>query len=424
MRPHPLICIASVLISAAMTCAFAGETRFTLGVGYDQITQGYYLSEIDTFAVDEDSLLTIKRTTDEISTPRLKSRIAWLGSVSQRTELELDNLTLLSNEDIRNSTRMRLEAGALDLTNELEFRGIWDGAESERVGYFTNELRARFKPEIANGLFLVADESFELLRFDGSGLYTFDYNYNRFKIGVERQFGWVDYLLVAYRNDIRDVPDSSRIDYTRHRGIIELYWSPTWNLTIDLENEVSRTESNKEADLDDRLQELLDAEIIYRASERIRFEISDLFEYTDYDTQDVVSFNSIYNLASVECSYEFARGAEFYVKPSLTLFWSEYFEFEEQDFEQRALEYGFDISQGDWLWCDISHTYGRRDYTYDVSEFYTDYTLNELDILADLKVYDGLRLNLIFSVDWEDHELEADDNVLSLFSAGLDYRFR
>lgn len=424
MKFHFLIQAFIILGASLWQSILADDTRITLGIGYDQIAQGYYLNEIDTLAVDEDSLFKLRRTTDEISTPRLKSRVVWNRDMAKGTTLEFDNLTLISDEDIRNNIRGTFETGHLELSNEFEFRGLWEEDDSDRVGYLTNEIRAGFKPPLGRGFYMIADESFEILRFDGEGLYTFDYNYNRLKIGIEKQFGWVDYILLAYRNDIRNVPDSSRINYARHRAIMELYWSPVSSITLDIENEISRTESNKESNLDDRIQEFLDAEFIFRLTERFSLDVKNLFEYTDYDTQDVVNFNSIYNVGSLEGSYEFIDGLEFNAGPSYTIFWSESVIFEEQDYEQFALEYGFDISLGDRLWCDISHTYGKRDYTHENSEFYTDYTLNELDILGDIKIYKNLRLNLILSIDWENHTIKDDDNRLSLLNIGLDYHFR
>jgi hypothetical protein len=44
--------------------------------------------------------------------------------------------------------------------------------------------------------------------------------------------------------------------------------------------------------------------------------------------------------------------------------------------------------------------------------------------MGDLEICDRLRLNVIASIDWENHNLAGDDNSLSLISAGVDYLFR
>ena len=426
---HLLLIAATVGSAALVSVSALGQMpadrfRLTVGLGYDQITQGYYLSQIDTLAVDEDSLIYLKQTSDALDDIRLKTRFEWSAPGLKTGYFKVDNLTYLSDEDLRNSLVLSFKSGPLTLENDFHARGVWDEGETSRRGYLTNAITGRFKPELSDDFFLILKNSFELVRHDGSGDYDFDYNYNKLSVGFEKEFGWTDLIALTYRNDIRVVNDSTRLNYTRHRALFELNWSPTFDISIELENELMRIESDKEDDLDDGWEELIEGKATVHLGDKWKTGLRNLFEYVAYDSQDVVNFDYLYNTTELSISRSLATYSEIFVKPSALLFSSKYIEFEQQNYEQYALEYGFDISSGDWLWLSVSHKIGRRDYRHEADEFYTDYLLNQLNLMGDLKILANVRLNTILSIDWEDHELVGDDNNLSLFSIGVDYRFR
>jgi hypothetical protein len=428
---HLLLIVGTIGSAVLVSVSASGQMpadrfRLTVGLGYDHITQGYYLSQIDTLAVDEDSLTYLKQTSDALNDIRLKTRLEWSAPGLTTGYFKFDNLTYLSNEDLRNSLVLSFRSGPLTLENDFHARGVWDEGKTSQKGYLTNTIGGRFKPEISDGFFFVLRNSFELVRYDGSSEYEyyFDYNYNKLSIGFEKQFGWTDQIALIYRNDMRVVSDSTRLNYTRHRALFELNWSPTFDISLELENELMRIESDKENDLDDGWEELIEGRATLHLGDKWKAGLRNLFEYVAYDSQDVVNFDYTYNTTELLISRNLSTYSEIFVKPSALLFSSKYTEFEQQDYEQYAVEYGFDISRGDWLWLSVSHKIGHRDYRHEADEFYTDYLLNQLNLLGNLKIFANVRLNTILSIDWEDHEQDGDDNNLSLFSIGVDYRFR
>jgi len=419
-----ILTIASPLARDGLAQAPESSLRISAGFGYDMIEQGYYLSDSDTLLIDEDSLLTLKRESEEISTMRLKSLVDWTVRPSDDREYRVSNLAIATEEDIRNNLQLGLTTGAFRLDNEFEFRAILNREETDRVGYFTNQTTTRFEPEIASGWKLKTREAFEILRFDGDGAYSYDYNYNRFQLGIEKRFGWFNSFELYYRNDLRDVTDSTRLGYIRHRGVFEVNWSPSYVLDIELENQLTRNESLKESDVDDGWENYFEADVTLRPNMSLSIRFSETLEYAVYDTQEVVSFNSVYSLSEIKLSRYVSPMFEIFVEPSYKVFWSEYVEFEEQDYNQYAVEVGLDYASGTRLWFTAYHKIGKRDYTFADGEFYTDYILNRLTVLGNVELMKGLRFDLLLSVDWEDHDSEIDDNDLILVSAGLDYRFK
>jgi len=424
---HLLLLSSAIVLVAAGSSLLAESSNenltLSLGLGYDQITQGYYLSVADTLAIDEDSITTLRQTSDAINAFRLKSSVNWMKQVSSNGNLELNNLSFISDEDFRNNLDLRFRIGSITLENQLDVRAVWNTEDVSRAGYVTNSITGKVRPELTSGMFFIAKNSFEFVRYDGSDDFSFDYNYNKLSVGLEKEFGWTDLIAFTYRNDHRIVGDSARLNYTRHRALFELNWSPSLELFIEVRNELTRILSNKEDNIDDAWEEYLETELTIFPSYRWRIRVRNQFEYSVFDSQDVVNLDYIYNTAELKLSYFPAIALELFIKPSAAMFWSRYEEFQEQDYEQVAAEYGFDLSPSDRLWVNASHKIGKRDYTSDTNEFYSDYILNQFNLLGDLRIYGGLNLNAIISVDWENHDPREDDNRLSLVSIGLDYRF-
>lgn len=396
---------------------------FSIGFGYDQISQGYYLTIIDTLAIDEDSITTLKQTSEEINALRIKTSVDWTHRVGKESEINVNNLSLLSDDDLRDNLELSYKIGSLTLKDHIDVRAVWNVDAASATGYVTNSLTGKLRPRIGNGMYLVAKNSFDVVRYNGSDEFSFDYNYNRFSLGIEREFGWTDLIALTYRNDQRVVSDSTRLNYSRHRILFDFNWSPSYTFSVYLNNEVMRILSNKENNYDDGWENYLETELTVRPSLNWKFDIENRFEYAVFDSQDFVNFDYLYNTSELTVSHFPSTDLELFVKPSAAIFWSRYEEFRDQDYHQLAVEYGFDLSIGDRLWVDTSHKFGRRDYSGDMSGFYTDYILNQFNLLGDLKIYGGLSLNSIVSIDWENHDLREDDNNLSLISVGLDYRF-
>jgi hypothetical protein len=254
----------------------------TVGLGYDKMTQGYYLSLIDTLTLDEDSILTLKQDSDELDAYRLRAAIEWNKSSDAGNSLRIGNSFTGSGDDLRNNLEATCKYRSLEIRNELDTRAVLDTNSSSRNGYVSNVAEFRFKPELSDGLFFVARDAFEIVRYDGSGEFIFDYNYNKFSVGFERQFGWTDMFSVTYRNDIRSVRDSTRLDLTRHRFRMQLDWSPTFSTTIRLDNELSRILAEKESDLDDSWEDYLEIELYAIFSESWRASLRNQFEYVAY----------------------------------------------------------------------------------------------------------------------------------------------
>ena len=417
------ILIATCLFLISAHDSFADDNLdITVGLGYDKMTQGYYLSLIDTLTLDEDSILTLKQDSDELNAYRLRAAIEWSKSSDAGNSLRIGNSFTGSGDDLRNSLEATCKYRSLEIRNKLDARAVLDANSSSRNGYVSNVAVFRFKPELSDGLFFVARDAFEIVRYDGSGEFIFDYNYNKFSVGFERQFGWTDMFSVTYRNDIRSVRDSTRLDLTRHRFRMQLDWSPTFSTTIRLDNELSRILAEKEGDLDDSWEDYLEIELYAIFSESWRASLRNQFEYVTYDTQDVVNFDYLYNTSEFTLTRSVSDELQIFAKPSLAIFWSRRSDFEQQDYLQSDVEYGFDLSVGTGLWLSASHRIGSRNYTNESNMFYTDYMLNQLNLLGDIRIYDGIRFSVLISTDWETHDLDENDNSLSLISIGLDYR--
>jgi hypothetical protein len=72
---------------------------------------------------------------------------------------------------------------------------------------------------------------------------------------------------------------------------------------------------------------------------------------------------------------------------------------------------------------DFSFEFGRRDYSQNDVDFFSDHVLYQLNLLFDLNLFDRLNLYLLGAVDWQRHENKQDNSTLYLLSSAIEYSF-
>jgi hypothetical protein len=194
--------------AAALPPSPAGGWSFlpSIALAYDSFGQRYVIAEEDTL-----DLL------DEVST-RLATALERQG----RTKLALRNTLSLGQEATRNEVLASLARtqGPLELRTEHEFRlkayvpGSDYGLSSD---YWSGTSRATALLRVAARWRLRVDDRFEWTVFDSTDRYNYDYRLNDTSAEVERQYGLLSSLRLGYTYGARAVPDSSAIDYRRHR---------------------------------------------------------------------------------------------------------------------------------------------------------------------------------------------------------------
>jgi hypothetical protein len=188
-----------------------------------------------------------------------------------------------------------------------------------------------------------------------------------------------------------------------------------------VDNEITRILSVKENGLDDGWEEYLETVVSFRLSEIWRLEFQNQTEYLTYDTQDIITFDYIYSTTEFETKASITGDLDIFVRPSFAIFWSRWAEFDQQDYTEAGFEYGFDLARLTSMWLTISHKIAHRNYTSPSRSFYSDYLLNQVDLLGDMSIMKNLRIDAIISIDWESHEVDENDNSLLLMSVGLEY---
>jgi hypothetical protein len=417
---------AIFLIALFTTCLslHAGDLKLSVGAGYDYISSDYYLLTEDTLSISADSLESLKRSSEASNEVGLIGRLRFNHELSDISRLEIYNRGAITNESFKNNFEAGLYIGYLSIENRLDVRNR-DESDDEQINqdYISNLTSATFRPHLGHDFYLRIKNAYEFIRYNNPEEYLYDYNYNRLNLELEKDFGFEGRLSIGYRNDVKKVSDSARLEYDRHAFLLSGEYSPSWMLRIRIDNDFSVKDSKKEDRLDDETLENFEVTINYDPAFDYGFRFYSQLEYTAYDTQDLAYFDQIYYRGELEAKRAFGDKLELSLTPHFRMLSAASAEFGDQDFYEYSLEPGVSYNAGLNFWLDISYEIGRRTYPNQLEGFFTDHTLNKFNLFLDALIYGNLNFNLMASIDWENHNQPEDNTRLYFISTTLEYKF-
>jgi hypothetical protein len=427
MKLYALVATMLVLVFAENNPA-KSEMQISGGFGYDYISSDYYLLTADTLSITPDSVEQLKRTSEAVNEMILIGRVRYEHRFSDQFKLDVYNRTTYSEQALRNYLDFGIHYGSFRLENYFSFKQNnspeIDNEESFSQDYITNQTSARFRPHLGSGFYLGVKNSYEFTRYDNPGGYYYDFSYNKLDFTFEKEFGLDGRISFGYRNDLKKVTDSTRLEYDRNIVMLYAEYSPSYNLRMELDNRYSSKNSKKEGSLDDEKLEDLQIVLDYQPSALISLRFYNQFEYITYDSQDIVYYDQIYLRSEFEAEFTLTNELEFSLTPHYRTLSAVEDEFSDQDYVEYSLEPGFSyMAMSGNLWVDFSFEFGRRDYSQDDVDFFSDHVLYQLNLLFDLNLFDRLNLYLLGAVDWQRHENKQDNSTLYLLSSAIEYSF-
>jgi len=417
--------LPTLLLLFAASRLGADDLKITVGAGYEYISTDYYLLREDTLVIDQDSLESLKLTSDASNEFSFLGKLRYSRKIGDLFNLSLYNRASLSNESIRNNLDLRIEAGAFRLVNYMNLRDLDEGDDSTALNrdYLNNSTSASFRPHLGNGLYLDLENTFELTRYDEPSGYYYNYHYNKLSLGLEKNFGFKGRFGVAYRNDAKRVSDSSRLDFDRHVFRLAAEYSPGFNFRILFDNEYSLKDSKKENNVEDNKLENMMLTVYMRPNALVSFRLYSELEYSNYDVEDFVYYDLLYMRNELEFSISLNEYLQAGLTPHYRFYSARNEEFNSQDYKEFSIEPGIEINIGFDFWLDASFEIGKRKYPNQEDGFLTDHNLYVLDLLVDTALNENLRFNLLGSIDWERHDEQSDNTTLYLISTLLEYTF-
>ena len=427
MKQKTFFVFVCSLFCLIQTTTFAQGTtliKSSFGLGYDNVSERYYLAYYDTIGVPSESLEALRRATEEIEEMQAILKFDLNKDFADHSRFSVNNSFSFSSLYLRDILKIEWEKDWLNLSNQAELKTIQDEEKmTYQTDYFTNNFDVKLKARLSPETSLRFRNNLEYTEYKEKSIYAYDYYLNRTCLELDKDISTDGFLHLSYQFSKRYVPDSSLIDYDRHFFDISFDKYFDWGTLLQLENELDRKTFEKPKGVDDFWEDRLAFGLSKRIQERTRLLFYNEFEILGYDVEDEINFNYFENKFSAALGYEPLDGLEIKGGPEWVIFSSLKSIYQEYNYNQLAFSLSFDLMRSTNLWLSMEDKFGRRNYKSDKNPFYTDYLLNQISLFLDGELGSHLGFNLMLSVDSEWHDSKGDNLTVFLISSELTYSF-
>jgi len=402
-----------------------GDFSIRLGVGYDFVSQEYFTSSsrYDTsltpdpdltdatllskdYLDDKKGLIYLKL--DPKSEGRYVFEAGWEQTPEMLRALGWGHLTLGSRVN-------RLET---DFNYEIKKRYCGETEAGEELAVIKGKTRyvKKLSETVESSIRLYGEN----IAFDSTGSLVYDYS----RYGGEIGFNLLtkDFNSIFCRGGIekRNVPDSSRLDYWLIRGNLSYFGSISGSqLSADLN--VENKNYNSPNNQDDYILATAYANMKIRTKSDFFFRPLLSLDYFNFRNDQYVNNDYLLARGGVLWGRDFDR-ISVAIGPKFELH-SIASGFEDDEDHLELLAFGAaDFFYSDRILCLIENQIGRRKYQNEPL-YYSNFIFDRLSLIGSFKLLGSLNFDLIFSAEWEWHEIDSDDSRLYLLSSGLNYTF-
>ncbi len=418
-----IITVATLLTGSFGPIASASGFTFKAGVGYDFLSQEFFL---DSAALTgPDSLLTQwELTTDYYDDLKGQLSFSYIPHDDRRLELSAtyDQTRDFLRARLNGNIRADIKKSRLDLTAEIEGKNRYRGEDEFGQSYLLAYGRGKLTTPLTNSLNLAMQIHADGVSFESTSEYN--YNYYRYggRLGLEKSFDNFSFAEITLYAENRLVPDSGDLDYSRigvESSFMGFYGASG---QLDLLGTLEKKDYNRPNNQYDHYRLDLDGRNRVSLSGQWLSQQELTFEMTQYDPDDPVSndysLTRLALLAGLErIRWTILAGPEFrlmdeQVREGLTF----------EDYSEYAGRINLDYVDPSLLWLSVESSLGRRNQD-EEEEFHSDFTFERLTVFGELTLATGLSLNALFSAEWEWHEVSTDDTRIYLLSSSLTYSF-
>ena len=414
--------IIGILLPLAAIAASGQGFSFRAGVGYDFLSQQYFVDSITVSGAD--SVLTRWSLTSEYLDD-LKGRFEVAFRQTGKSQLELRSLyeqtpeilKLKLNTDWRHETIL----GELRWRSQVDWRGQYSGNRSDLGSYLSGSTVARVKKPVGFNTALWGQVQGDITNFYDSAAYGYDHFRVGGKAGVEQTLGLLSMASLNGFYLARQVADSQTLSYGSF-GLEGSFSGSTSRLDIDLLSRWESKDHNRPDGENDYSR--FEADLMSRLALGERFFSRQRMgaEITSYDPADLL--NNGYQrydltlLGGVQLGgLELAFGPYFELLRATTDDTSS-----AEDYFEAAgmIDIGYFSAQG--MFVSLESRLGHRQLEY-INEYQANFIFYQLLLITDWTILKRVNLNLLLSTEWEWHDETSYDNHILLLSTGLTYAF-
>ena len=399
---------------------------FKAGVGYDFLSQEFFLDSLAQSGADSLDISTALKTTylDDF-----KGQMALRYIPFQDNRLELEGVYEQTSKEhrLRSYCNFRPVLGPfrLDWSSDLDWRDGSVRDETGDLGYLSGNSRFKMSLPVSSSASLWGRFRAEMVRFDSTAWGAYDHQRLGSELGVSHTFSGFSSVSASGFVTKRFVPDSPDQEY-RSFGIDGSLLKFYDKGEIDVLTHWESRDYAKPGDLDDYLRAEVDFRhrhsfgYRYFIREEAELEIIN-FDSTDYLTNSYSRFE-----LAIMGGLTGARGSvaggprlevlrEDQVVPQMV----------GEDYVEYGIKGQLDLISIGWPFMSLETVTGRRDLKDNstTDELHSDFMVERLSVLIDWLPAGRLNLNLLFSADWEWHDNPDENSRLILFTSGLTYSF-
>ncbi len=417
-----------IINAGAVFADSSGGFNLRAGVGYDYISQEYFL-ESDSISLSPDSSLnSILLKKDYLDD---KKGFLFLG---------------YSSDPGNSNFKQNYEIG-WEQTGEL-FRILGYGRvdkkwkKSRLEGNFRLEMKENYKGESAPGDELTIlnghlDYRFQLSNNTDfrSRIYTesviFDtvetyiYNYSRY--GIELGFGIFtnDFNSISFNSafEIRDVPDSNQLDYSLFRGNLG-YFGTVLGAYLTADFGLEWRNYGHPDSRDDYLLLSFNSDTKMPLGKNYFLTAKQNVEYFNFAQDDFINDDYYLVRLGVLAGRNFGEFLSFsaFFGPEIELLNINSDNTNDDDYTEIMATIGADYFGKEKLFFMIENKFGKRIYKSN-SDYWSEFLFDRANFIGSAAIFGNLNFDILLSFDLEFHENQSDNNRLYLVSGGLSYKF-
>ena len=410
-----------LIISVVSTVLAEGDLSFRAGLGYEFISQEYFLDSLALSGADTLATITSLKTTylDDVT-----GRLSATYRPSAGSTLEFEG-TLEQTPDVfraRFNSEYRPVWGKVkvDWTGELDWREGVSDAVAAGESYLLGYGKARFMLPITEISSLWWQAHTEFIQFDSAGDYSYDHNRLGGKLGLSWSMTDFSSLVLNSFLMTRNVPDSSELDYANYGAEVS-YFGFMDGGTLDLYGRLEKRDYRLPGDQDDYFGLELNGRHKVNVGDRLFLQQDLDVEAFSFDQDDFINRNYIRAKLVLQAGLQ---GTELSaaIGPHMELLSEAQDEFiTGEDYFEAGIRGNLDFFKPS-LFGLLESTLGHRN-IYGEAELQSDFVFHRLNCVFDWRFWGAVSFNSMLSAEWEWHENAEENSQLFLVSSWLTCRF-
>lgn len=396
-----------------------GDFNIRFGVGYDLISQQYFIDSLRVVGADSAVALSLL-SKDYLDDKKAVVYFKYDRKSEGRKFIELGWEQTPQLFRIKGWGHLRLDdkKNRLDCDINIDSKKRYRGDVEEGEEFSVLEGRLKYKRKFSDSFESSLKINGENITFDSTGLLVYNYS----KIGAELEINFLShnynsfYMTAGFERG--DVPDSTALEYGLFRGRLG-YMGTIFGsrLMTELESE-SKSYHNSNVRDDYNLSSLsVDLRIslapVWSLNPGFNLEYFN-FKTEKYFSYDYLQLRSELILELQKDRFTFGLGPKFSGLEIETDY------LDDDDYREYLISLGIDFFSPNQIFMMMENQIGQRDYINE-PDFYSDFIFYRLSLIGSMKIMDKLTLDMMTSAEWEFHKVSSDDSRLYLLSGSLIY---